>query len=216
MRIEVEQVGKKFQLGQSSGNRGPGEWIFRNINLTLHQQQSYAFTGPNGSGKSTLLLILAGLLPPSLGKVTYLMNGEPVDEESIFRKVSIAAPYVELVEEFTLQEFLEFHTALKPLQQEMTVPKLLERMYLQDARRKYIYQFSSGMKQRLKLGISFYSQSPVLLLDEPCSNLDQQGIQWYKSEIKQLINNKLVIICSNQPYEYDFCQHVVDIVQYKR
>lgn len=144
------------------------------------------------------------------------MNNEPVDEESIFRKVSIAAPYVELVEEFTLQEFLEFHTELKPLQKDITVPMLLKRMYLQDARRKYIYQFSSGMKQRLKLGISFYSQSPVLLLDEPCSNLDQQGIQWYKSEIKQLINNKLVIICSNQPYEYDFCQHVVDIVQYKR
>ena len=216
MRIEVEQVGKKFQRAQSSGNRGPGEWIFRNINLTLHKQQSYAFTGPNGSGKSTLLLILAGLLPPSLGKVTYLVDDKVVDEESVFRQVSIAAPYVELVEEFTLQEFLEFHTELKPLQKEMTVAKLLERMYLHEARRKYIYQFSSGMKQRLKLGISFYSQSPVLLLDEPCSNLDQQGIGWYKREIQQLINNKLIIICSNQQYEYDFCQHIVDIVQYKR
>ncbi|MEM9675274.1 MAG: ATP-binding cassette domain-containing protein [Cyclobacteriaceae bacterium] len=216
MRIEVEEVGKKFSLTQGSGNRGPGEWIFRNISLTLRQQQSYAFTGPNGSGKSTLLLILAGLLPPSLGKVTYLVNDKTVDEESVFRQVSIAAPYLELVEEFTLQEFLEFHTELKPLQREMTVAKLLERMYLKEARRKYIYQFSSGMKQRLKLGISFYSQSPVLLLDEPCSNLDQQGIRWYKSEIQQLINNKLVVICSNQPYEYDFCQHVVDIIQYKR
>lgn len=212
MRIEVEEIGKKFQRGRHQ----PGEWIFRKINLTLQSRQSYAFTGPNGSGKSTFLLILAGLLPPSLGKVTYFVKEKPIDEESVFRKVNIAAPYVELVEEFTLQEFLEFHTALKPLQAEITIPKLLDRMYLYEARHKYIYQFSSGMKQRLKLGISFFSQSPVLLLDEPCSNLDQQGIQWYKREIQQLIQNKLVVICSNQQYEYDFCDHVVDIMQFKK
>ena len=206
MQIEVEQVGKKFQR----------EWIFRNINLTLEQQQAYAFTGPNGSGKSTFLLILAGLMPPTLGKVTYLQQSKSIEEEDVYRQGSIAAPYVELVEEFTLQEFLEFHVALKPLQPDMTVDLLLERMYLQQSRTKYIHQFSSGMKQRLKLGISFYAQNPVLLLDEPCSNLDQQGIRWYQEEVRRLTQDKLIVICSNQSYEYDFCQHVVDITQFKR
>ena len=162
------------------------------------------------------MLIIAGLLPPSSGEMRYFRENHRIDEEKIFREVSMAAPYLELVEEFTLEEFLSFHTALKPLQPEMTGDDLLERMYLSDARRKYIHQFSSGMKQRLKLGISFYSQSPVLLLDEPCSNLDQQGIRWYQEEMEQLVTDKLVIICSNQSYEYEFCQNVIDITQYKR
>ncbi|MEM8965469.1 MAG: ABC transporter ATP-binding protein [Bacteroidota bacterium] len=206
IRIEAEQLGKKFGR----------EWIFRNINLNLQQEKSYAFTGYNGSGKSTLLLILAGMLPPSAGKVSYYQQDKPIDEESIFRQISIAAPYVELIEEFTLEEFLDFHTTLKPLQPDITAKELLERTGLINARQKYIQQFSSGMKQRLKLGITFYSQSPILLLDEPCSNLDQQGIRWYHEEVRQHISKKLVVICSNQSFEYDFCDQIVDITQFKR
>lgn len=216
MRVEIEQIGKKFQRGQQSGNRGLGEWIFRDINLTLEQQQSYAVIGPNGSGKSTLLLILAGLLPPTKGNVHYYQREKAIDEEVIFRHISMSAPYMELIEEFTLEEFLDFHTTLKPLKPEVSTDQLLERTGLTDARQKYIYQFSSGMKQRLKLGIAFYSQSTVLLLDEPCSNLDQQGIQWYQQEIKQHIAERLVVICSNQSFEYDFCDQIVDITQFKR
>lgn len=216
VRIEIEQIGKKFQRGQQSGNRGLGEWIFRDINLTLEQQQSYAFTGPNGSGKSTLLLILAGLLPPTKGEIHYYQQGKTIDEEAIFRYIIMSAPYMELIEEFTLEEFLNFHTTLKPLKPEVSINQLLERTGLTTARQKYIYQFSSGMKQRLKLGIAFYSPSPVLLLDEPCSNLDQQGIQWYQQEIRQHIAERLVVICSNQSFEYDFCDQIIDITQFKR
>jgi len=216
VRIEIDQVGKKFQRGLQSGNQGPGEWIFRDVTLTLQQQQSYAITGPNGSGKSTLLLILAGLLPATKGKIHYYQQEKAIDQEAIFRYISMSAPYMELIEEFTLEEFLSFHTTLKPLRSEVTTDQLLERTGLVSARQKYVYQFSSGMKQRLKLGIAFYSRSPVLLLDEPCSNLDQQGIQWYQQEIKQHIGEKLVIICSNQPFEYDFCDQIIDITQFKR
>ncbi|MEM9830234.1 MAG: ATP-binding cassette domain-containing protein [Bacteroidota bacterium] len=206
VRIETEQLGKKFGR----------EWIFRNLNINLQPDRSYAFTGHNGSGKSTLLLILAGLLPPSIGKVTYYQRDKPIEEEAVFRQINIAAPYLELIEEFTLEEFLNFHTALKPLQPNVSAEELLERTGLTSARRKYIYQFSSGMKQRLKLGVAFYSQSPVLLLDEPCSNLDQQGVSWYKQEIEQHLSEKLVIICSNQSFEYNFCDEIIDIVQFKR
>ncbi|MEO0334176.1 MAG: ABC transporter ATP-binding protein [Bacteroidota bacterium] len=206
IRIKAEQLGKKFGR----------EWIFRNINLNLQQKKSYAFTGYNGSGKSTLLLILAGMLPPAAGKVSYYQQDKPIDEEAIFRQISIAAPYVELIEEFTLEEFLDFHTALKPLHPSITTKELLERTGLINAREKYIQQFSSGMKQRLKLGITFYSQSPILLLDEPCSNLDRQGIRWYQEEVRQHISEKLVVICSNQSFEYDFCDQIIDITQFKR
>lgn len=205
MQIRASHLGKKYQR----------EWIFRNFSLTLKEGTSYALLGPNGSGKTTLMLILSGLLPPSKGKIEYLKSGKALAEEEFYQHQSIVAPYQEVIEEFTLNELLDFHFSLKKPLEQMGTEDIIKAMYLEQARHKYIRQFSSGMKQRLKLGLAFYSRNHILFLDEPCSNLDAKGIKWYQQEVRKILSQRIVIVCSNQPYEYDFTLEKIDIERYK-
>ena len=143
-----------------------------------------------------------------------------LDPDNWFRQVSIAAPYLELVEELTLDELLTFHQTFKPFKDGLTPNELAERLLLTHARHKEIKYFSSGMKQRVKLGLAFFSTSPVVILDEPTANLDRQGAAWYHEQVRQLLNPAnpvptLLLMGSNQPDEYDFCPNVIDIMQWK-
>ncbi|GAB3764414.1 ABC transporter ATP-binding protein [Spirosoma pomorum] len=203
--ISADQVGKKYRK----------EWIFRKADLTLSSGTSYTFVGPNGSGKSTLLQVLSGSLPATEGTLTYSLAGKALEGEDWFRYVSIAAPYLELIEELTLDELLAFHQTFKPFKAGLNADLIVDRMLLQRARHKEIKYYSSGMKQRVKLGLAFFSVSPVVILDEPTSNLDRQGIDWYRDEVRQLDGDQLLLIGSNQPEEYDFCPNVIDVMQWK-
>jgi ABC-type multidrug transport system ATPase subunit len=210
MVIRAEQLGKKYRK----------EWIFRRVDLTLTAGTSYTFVGPNGSGKSTLLQLLAGNLPATEGKLVYSWQDKVIDPDDWFRQVSIAAPYLELVEELSLDELLTFHQTFKPFKAGLTPELVAERLMLSHARHKEIKYFSSGMKQRVKLGLAFFSESPVVILDEPTSNLDRQGAAWYKEQVLQLTgpanhSPQLLLIGSNQPDEYDFCPNVLDVMQWK-
>ncbi|MTI21376.1 ABC transporter ATP-binding protein [Fulvivirga sp. RKSG066] len=204
MLVTFENVSKKY-------NR---EIIFKNLSYVFKTGQSYAITGPNGSGKSTLLQVISGFVRQSSGDVAYELHGKPLEVEDLYKHLSIATPYLELVEEFTLMEMINFHFKFKKpaLQPE----EILSRAYLTDARDKQIKKFSSGMKQRLKLALTLFTDSSLILLDEPTSNLDEQGTEWYKEQISSLISDdKTIIIASNQKYEYDFCDEVIDIIKYK-
>ncbi|CAN5122713.1 heme ABC exporter ATP-binding protein CcmA [soil metagenome] len=205
MQITLNKIGKKFQH----------EWVFRNINFQFYLGKSYALVGPNGSGKSTLLQIISGLLLPTEGEVLYQKRGKNIDPDDIFRYVDISAPYQELVEEFTLSEFLDFHFNFKTIKNEISQKEMIYKMHLEKSAHKHIKNFSSGMKQRLKLALSFFSESPVMLLDEPTSNLDEHGINWYMQNIRTNISNKIILISSNQPSEYSFCDHIVNINDFK-
>ena len=205
MQVRLKNVGKKFQH----------EWIFQEVSFLFNESRTYALTGPNGSGKSTLLMLISGLTPPSQGAVLYQHDGQLIEGEVVYRHVTLAAPYQELIEEFTLQELLDFHFALIPPADSYSVSTILARMRLENARNKYIYQFSSGMKQRLKLGLALFSKSDLVLLDEPSANLDAENTRWYREEIQQLLGQRLIIIASNQLHEYDFCDEVLDIVHFK-
>ncbi|WP_448529240.1 ABC transporter ATP-binding protein [Raineya sp.] len=192
LTIHAENLGKKFN----------NEWIFRNFSFEFQENKPVAITGNNGSGKSTLLQVISGILPASEGKIFYKVNDKIIATENFYQYLAWASPYMELVEELTLTEMIQFHEKLKGLQ----TAHLIEILRLENARHKYIKNFSSGMKQRLKLGLAFYSPAPVLLLDEPTTNLDQENIRWYQSEMQKLIGKKLVIVASNQPEEYEFCK----------
>lgn len=205
MQLIAGQLGKKYRR----------EWIFRNVNLTLSSGTSYTFIGPNGSGKSTLLQLLAGSLPASEGKLTFTKNEQLIDTDDWFRQVIMAAPYLELIEELTLLELLDFHRQFKPFKPGLTIEAISERLLLTNARTKEIRFFSSGMKQRVKLGLAFFSDAPIVILDEPTSNLDAQGTAWYRAEVQQLAPDQLLLIGSNQPAEYDFCPNVFDVTQWK-
>ncbi|GAA4318192.1 ABC transporter ATP-binding protein [Flaviaesturariibacter amylovorans] len=205
MRIELSGTGRRFNQ----------DWIFRRADLSFTSGEAYALTGPNGSGKSTLLQVIGGLMQPSEGKVTYHQDDKTVAPESIFQHVALAAPYLEVIEEFTATEFLEFHRRFKPLRAGRSVQEIVDRIGLAGAAHKQIRQYSSGMKQRVKLAQAFYSDTPVLLLDEPTSNLDATGIQLYKDLVAEEGAGRLLIVCSNDPVEYEFCNTVLSVMDYK-
>jgi len=204
MIIEARQLGRRFK----------SEWIFRNLNYQFEQGKSYAIIGPNGSGKSTLLKILSGLMPSSEGELIY-QNKSRLSEDEIYSQVILSAPYLELVEELNLEEFLKFHFNFKPLLEGRSINDLIEFCFLEKSRNKMIKNFSSGMKQRLKLGLCFFSDVPVVLLDEPTTNLDKKGIEWYHQNYEDYLNQRLVIICSNLTQEYENCNFTLNIQKFK-
>lgn len=205
MNISLKQISKKFNEN----------WIFKDVNLELLSNDKLAILGANGSGKSTLLQIIAGYVSPSKGELI-VSNQQIIPNTEIYQYISIAAPSTELIEEFTLDEYVKFYASLKPLSSEINAEHIAEICYLHDAKHRMIQHYSSGMKQRLKLTLAIVSQNPILLLDEPTSNLDLQGIEWYRKLITQYALNKTIIVCSNQMNdEYFFCTHQLNINDYK-
>lgn len=204
MKIKLSGAGKRF-------NR---EWIFRNAGLEFNSSHAYAITGPNGSGKSTMLQCLGGMLQLSEGTIEYeAKNILPL--EKAYRQISFCAPYLDVIEEMTLVEFLEFHLQFKPFINSYSIEHIVETIQLKNAAHKQIRQYSSGMKQRVKLGQAIFSDTAIVLLDEPCSNLDAKGIELYHSLIRSYCSQRLVIVCSNDEVEYDFCDSILSITDFK-
>ena len=205
MEIVLDQIGRRF-------NR---EWIFRNISAGFASGNAYAILGTNGSGKSTLLQIISGHLYPSAGKVHYTDNDSMIPDEQVFSYISLAAPYAELIEEFTLAEMVSFHLKFRKLINGFDSGSLIEMTGLGRSRGKALKYYSSGMKQRVKLALAILSDVPVVLLDEPASNLDAEGIAWYRELVAGYVAGRIFIICSNsQPAEYDFCKETLLINNY--
>jgi ABC-type multidrug transport system ATPase subunit len=206
MRIKVENLSKRF-------NR---EWIFKNLTKDFNPGETYAIIGPNGSGKSTLLQVLWGQMQPTSGTIQFSNNEEVVLADEVFNYITIATPYMDLIDEFTLDEMIRFHFKFKKTHQNIpinTIPELLE---LNNSRDKLIYNFSSGMRQRLKLGLAFFSDSKILYLDEPTTNLDTKSIEWYWKHLENVMKQRMVIIASNQTHEYPQNCQIIDILNYKK
>ena len=206
MEVSFRNVGKRYRY----------EWIFRDIDFTFSAGKKYAILGPNGSGKSTLQKILAGHLTPSKGNVDFTLDGKKIDADEVYRHISYSAPYIELIEEFTLAEAINFHQKFKPFLDQLRPDDLIEILDFEKSRKKPIRYFSSGMKQRLKLVLSICSKSSLLLLDEPTTNLDTQGMQWYRGLIEKFAGDRLVVIASNVEVDYDFCEEHLNILDYKK
>jgi len=205
MTITLNNIGRRF-------NR---DWIFRGVDHTFTSGESYAILGPNGSGKSTLLQVLNGSLSPSVGTINYNFQDKPIEISQVFNYLSLAAPYLEVIEEFTLNEMVDFHFKFKNYKYGLDKKQLIELLNLPKSEHKLIRYFSSGMKQRLKLILAFCADTPMLMLDEPTSNLDAQGVAWYLSLVERFATGRLTIICSNQEHEYGFCRHRLNISDYK-
>ena len=204
--ISLENIGRRF-------NR---EWIFKDINYTFTSNKIYAVLGPNGSGKSTLFQVLNSSLVPSKGSIQYIFDEKPVEPEHVYKYLSLAAPYLELIEDFTLIEVIDFHFKFKNYATGMDRAGLIDLLGMEGSKNKLIKYFSSGMKQRLKLALALCSNTHLLMLDEPTSNLDVQGVEWYLNLIQTFAKNKLTIICSNQEHEYNFCDEAISISDYKQ
>lgn len=219
MKISLIDAGKRF-------NR---DWIFRHFTYTFEAGQSYAITGPNGSGKSTLLQALSGGMYINEGTIEYKLtdgrwpekspptktdNGQ-LTTDNIYSHVSICAPYLEVIEEMTLTEFLNFHQGFKPFLAGVTTDSIITAIGLEKAINKQIRYYSSGMKQRVKLAQCIFSDTSIVLLDEPCTNLDITGIELYHSLINTYCKDRLVVVSSNDEVEYQFCKQKVNMGDYK-
>jgi ABC-type multidrug transport system ATPase subunit len=205
MTISLSDAGKRF-------NR---DWIFRHFTYQFEQGKSYAITGPNGSGKSTLLQVLSGSMHFNEGKIEWATDNKQLANENVYTHVSMCAPYLEVVEEMTLKEFLDFHHGFKPFLPGITTEKIISALGLDKAADKQIRYYSSGMKQRVKLAQCIFSDTAIVLLDEPCTNLDSNGIELYHQLIADHCKNRLVVVSSNDEVEYRFCEKRINIIDYK-
>lgn len=206
MNIIATELSKRF-------NR---EWIFHKLSYRFEFGKTYALVGPNGSGKSTLLQILTGQVPPSGGTLSYETGAGHFDSHEVYKSLAVAAPYMDLIDEFTLYEMVKFHFCFKQTCNGITIDEIIEKMELTHARQKQVSNFSSGMRQRLKLGLAFFSKAELLFLDEPTANLDKKSIEWYWKNLTMLLGKSLIIIASNQDMEYPSTAEKVDILNYKR
>ena len=205
MDIKLKQLGKRYKF----------EWIFRGIDYEFNADTAYAILGPNGSGKSTLLKVLSGYSTPSKGKIEFSKNNQTLDKDKTYLQLSYAAPYIELIEEYTLTEMLDFHQRFKQFQDNLNTETIIDLLNFSKSKHKEIKFFSSGMKQRLKLALAICSDTNFLLLDEPTTNLDAEGVAWYQSLIERFTNNRLVIVASNVEHDYNFCTEQLSITDYK-
>ncbi len=202
--ILVEKAGKKFYK----------DWIFRDVNISLKANDSLAILGPNGSGKSTLLQMLAGIVTSSEGKITHSFDNKKVEASEVFNYISFASPYLELIEEFTLEDIVRIHFKFKKPVASFSNDDIIAHTELGQSARKIFKYFSSGMKQRVKLTLALLSDVPIMLLDEPASNLDKEAVKWYRSLIEKYALGKLIVVCSNhQPDEYDFCKQIFSLMK---
>jgi len=181
MQIELEDIGKKFGRG----------FVFRHLSKRIDAGSCLGVVGTNGSGKSTLLQIIAGLQLPSEGLVH-----RPGNDKDFYKNMSFCSPATGLYEDFTLREHIQFYSELKPMS--FSLEECIDLMQLEKHRNKQIKFFSSGMKQRVKLGLAIYAQTRYLFLDEPCSHLDKKSEEWFEESLKQSIGSRTVIIASNE------------------
>ena len=206
MKILLNNIGKRYGY----------KWVLRHIDLSLNQGEKYAIIGSNGSGKSTILKILSGFLTPSEGQVQYYESDKQLSVIDIYKSVAFAAPYIDLIESFTLREVLSFHYKFKKLPPSFHLKDIEALLNLKIDKDQRINSFSSGMQQRLKLVLAICSDTPILMLDEPTSNLDQQGISWYHNIVRDFAKNRLVVVASNVAEDYHFCNEVYDVQEWKK
>ncbi len=204
MVIRVENLSKRFRQN----------WVFRKLAFQMESNNIYGISGPNGSGKSTLLQILAGIIPASQGKVMYLKNENILPEDTWYSEISYAAPYAELFDYMNLEELLHQHLALRCFYSGLAANEFIDLCFLNGHENKLIRMYSSGMKQRLKLAFAILTESQVLFLDEPLTNLDAQTKTWYRKLLEKYRAERIVLIASNDPEDFILVDHRIEIESY--
>ncbi len=204
--ISLNKVSKKYI----------NEWIFKDLSYTINSGDKLVVLGSNGSGKSTFLQLAASYLIPTKGEIAWQNGSERIADDEIYKKLSMASPYMELIEDFTLTELVEHQMVFKPFINDLSAREVIIALQLEQHADKFIKNYSSGMRQRVKLGLAILADCPVLLLDEPCTNLDAKAIEWYQNIIKQYALDKTIVVCSNTvKEEYSFCTTSLEVEKFK-
>ena len=205
MQISLNNVSKRYLR----------DWIFRKVQFDFLGPGRYGIEGSNGSGKSTFLKILSGHLSPTKGTVQFFDGKRSIHRDDWHQYLTFAAPYIQLIETLTLAEAVRFHRRFKPFYDDLSVDDFLEVIELRKAQHKAIRYFSSGMQQRLKVGLALCSKSPVCLLDEPTATLDESSVDWYHRMLDRYDRQRLIIIASNETRDLQSCQQRLNIQNLK-
>lgn len=187
MKVDLSGIGKRYSR----------EWILKEVDLQIVSGEHLAILGGNGSGKSTLLKIISGYLTPTQGSIEYQFDGTPIAQEELFRHLSFVAPYQDVYRKMTLNELVRFHFSLRDWRSGSKTDTFTEMLGLPTD--EPVSTFSSGMVQRLKLGLALHTASELYIFDEPTMNLDDKASAWFIKELEQLPDDATVIIASNLP-----------------
>ena len=187
------------------------QWIIKDLDFVFESGASYAIEGRNGSGKSTLIKMLSGYLSPSSGQLKYTINGVDVNPSRVYKSLTLAAPYTDLIQEFSLKQVFEFHIRFKPFYEPMSYSEFESVIKLKNQGDKQIRFFSSGMKQKVQLALAVLSKSDLLLLDEPTSYLDENAKEWFRSLMAQFQIERTTIIASNDRFDKDLCSNIISL-----
>lgn len=199
MELRLVNLGKRFAHN----------WLYRNLNIVFDSDHNYGISGPNGSGKSTLLKLLSTYMAPTSGGVEYWIENQLIDSDHIYKHIAYTAPYMQLIEEYTLSELFDFHSVYRAMQIEKA--EWINLLKLDTTSNKPIKHFSSGMKQRVNIALILCSKANIYLIDEPTTNLDTQGKEWYQQLLRQFCLNGLLIIASNDASDYSICDTILNV-----
>ena len=206
MNISLKQVGKHFNQ----------QAIFSDFTAQFTPDQIVGIKGQNGSGKSTLLQVISSILTADEGQLSYTTNqGQELPIEEARYNIGFVSPANQLLPHLTLQETVNFHFNMLPRHTKFNEHNFFETTWLTGHEQKIVNQCSSGMQQRLKLGLAFFTSNHYLLLDEPTSNLDSKGIEWVNKLIRNHRFGRGVIVASNEERDFIYCDTIIDIEQFK-
>jgi len=200
----------------NAGKRFVFEWVIRDFNFSFHRNKCYGIRGANGSGKSTLLKLLSGHSTPSKGTISFFKNETEINISGVYESITFCAPYIELIEEMTVSELLKFHHGLRPFSNHANMLEVLKDLPFKGLADKRIGELSSGMKQRIKLMLAILTDTSVILLDEPGSNLDQSGKKWFEDLLRIHMQDKIVIIASNEEDDLRLVESIISMEDYKK
>lgn len=200
--LSAERVSQKFER----------RIVFSNVSLSVAHGQTVGITGRNGSGKSTLVKILCNVLAPTSGTVTLSVNGETVERDDFYRYIGFVSPYLALYEEFTALEHARLHARMRGIAyDEQQFVSLLALVKLDHRRNDDIRTFSSGMKQRMKYALALQHSPVLLMLDEPMTNLDAEGMATVEDVVLAQRSRGGVVIATNDQRDKALCDTVVSV-----
>jgi len=201
MHINVENISKRYLY----------DWIIKDMSHTFSSESITGINGINGSGKSTFIKMISGYLSPSKGKIEYSIDDQKIDRSDLFKYISLAAPYTDIINEYDVEEMFHFHCKFKKMRIDNDLSLFLDIVKLKGSKGKQIQFYSSGMKQRLQLALALLTDSNLLLLDEPTSYLDQENKLWFYDLLSQHKNGRTIIIASNDNEDFEHCDDVLVI-----
>ena len=189
--VECRGLGKKFGL----------RWVFRELSCGIAEGEHIVIKGSNGSGKSTLGKLLVGNSDSSEGEVVWKTGGREIDIDDVPQKIAWAAPFMDVPEDMTVREVVGFHCQFRKIWEGTELLELAVSSGLESHLDSQISSLSSGQKQRLRLVLALGTEAGLVVLDEPCSNLDAGGVSWYLSELKKVVEKATVVVCSNDRHD---------------